>query len=147
MFRVVLVCAAIFLSHAPDSSPQEGTVEVHIKLVNGLDGAPMKFTEVGLEASPDFREISSRTDGYGVATIRISASSVIYSHNTKRYVACADEAGGLLHNDFKVSKILDAGIVQAVAKPNKCDHIEAAPSPGMLLIFVRPWEPGEDNPL
>jgi hypothetical protein len=147
MFRVVLVCAVVFLSQAPAASSKEGTVEVHIKLVDGLDGTPMKFTAVGLEASPDFREISSRTDGSGVATIRIAASSVIYSHNTKKYVACADEAGGLVHNDFKVSKILEAGIVQAVAKPNKCGHIEALPTSGTLLIFVRPWELGEDNPL
>ena len=147
MVRIPLVCAASFLSCVSAALSQQPTVAVHIKLINGLNGNPWKLTQVGLEGSPDYRELSAQTDENGVATIQVQKDATIFTHNTKRYVACADEGGGLVHNDFKVSQILSTGIVQPVRKPNRCRMTTSVPIPGELVIFVRPWEFLEDKPL
>jgi hypothetical protein len=120
---------------------------IHVKLLNGLNGNPLKLTKVGLEVSPGYRELAVQTDENGVAAVTILENSTIYTHNTKLYVACADETGGLIHNDFKVSEILSTGMVQPVAMPNRCSKTTSTPVPGELVFFVRPWELDEDNPL
>jgi hypothetical protein len=147
MVRSSFVCIASFLLCVSTAMSQQPTVQIRIKLINGLNGNPWKLTEVGLEVSPDYRELIGQTDENGVATISVQRDSTIFTHNTKRYVACADEAGGLVHNDFKVSQIISTGIVQPVAKPNRCSVITGVPIPGELVIFVRPWAFLEDNPL
>jgi len=116
-------------------------------MVNGLNGNPWKLTAVGLEISPAYRNLTVETDQNGVATVNIPRDATIYTHNTNQYVACADEAGGLIHNDFKVSKILRTGIVQPVGGPNRCSTTSATPVPGELVIFVRPWRFLDNTPL
>jgi hypothetical protein len=39
------------------------------------------------------------------------------------------------------------GIVQPVAKPNRCRKTTGTSVPGELVLFVRPWEFLENNPL
>jgi hypothetical protein len=34
-------------------------------------------------------------------TFPFAKDSTIYTHNAKGYVSCADQAGGLFHNDFR----------------------------------------------
>jgi hypothetical protein len=51
---------------------QEETVLIHIKLINGRTGKPMKNQPVGLEDGADYREISTRTNELGVASINVS---------------------------------------------------------------------------
>jgi len=138
MVRDLLFCIA-FLCFVPIAAPQQATVDIHIRLVNGLNGRPWKLTAVGFEVSPGYRNLTVQTDPNGLATITVPKDATIYAHNTNRYVACADEAGGLIHNDFKVSQILGTGIVQPVGRPNRCSTTSAIPVPGDLVIFVRPW--------
>src|ERR1700733_12073621 len=109
MVKGSLFCIS-FLCCVPIATPQPANVDIHIRLVNGLNGHPWKLTMVGLEVSPEYRNLTVQTDSKGVATITVPRDATIYAHNTKRYVACADEAGGLIHNDFKVSQILGTGI-------------------------------------
>jgi hypothetical protein len=125
----------------------EPSAVIQIKLINGLNGRPLKLADVGIELSPDYRALKVKTDKHGVATLHIPSDSTIYIHNTKRYVACADEAVRLVHNDFKVSHIIASGAVQAVAKPNQCSVTTPTPVPGELVVFMRPWKILEDNPL
>jgi hypothetical protein len=142
MFSLASLVLAVSVTIA-----QKPNTVIRIELLNGLNGEPLKLTEVGLEVFPGYREIAVQTDQNGVAAISISRDSTIFTHNTKLYVACADEPGGLVHNDFKVSEILSTGIVQPVAKPNRCSKTAGTTVPGELVLFVRPWELGEDNPL
>jgi hypothetical protein len=88
------------------------TVVIHIKLIDGRNGEPMKDKQVGLEDGADYHEIALRTDGDGIASLKISRDAVILTHNTKEYVDCADERGGLIHNDYRVSEIVDSGVVR-----------------------------------
>ena len=103
----------------------------------------MKNEQIGLENRADYREISLRTDQLGIASLNISRDAVVLVHNTNRYVNCGDERGGLVHNDFKVSEILSIGVVQAIMQPNLCGKASGVPKPGELILFVRPWRPGE----
>jgi hypothetical protein len=140
MVRIVFPCIASLLSCVSTARSQAPNVELRIKLINDLNGSPWKLTQVGLEGSPDYHELRIRTDEHGVATLRIQKKSTIFTHNTKQYVACADEPGGLVHNDFGVTQILSTGIVQPVSKPNRCRITSSIATPGELVIFVGPWE-------
>ena len=122
---------------------QNATVVIHIKLIDGRTGQPIKDERVGLENRADYHEISLRTNQFGIASLNISRDGVILVHNTDRYVYCADERGGLVHNDFKVSQILSTGVVQAIVQPNLCGKASDVPRRGELVLFVRPWRPGE----
>jgi len=122
---------------------QNATVLIHIKVIDGRTGHPMENEEVGLENRADYREISVRTNQFGIASLKIKRDAVILVHNTEKYVNCADERGGLMHNDFRVSEILSTGIVQAIMQPNLCGNASGVPSAGQLILFVRPWRPGE----
>lgn len=105
--------------------------------------ASMKNELVGLENGADYRDISVRTDKYGIASLNISRDAVILVHNTDGYVNCGDERGGLVHNDFKVSVVLSTGVIEPITQPNHCGKASGVPKPGELVLFVRPWGPGE----
>jgi hypothetical protein len=137
-----MFCLALCLVVVPVQA-QNPTVLIHIKLIDGRTGRPIKNEQVGLENRADYREISVRTDKVGIASLNISRDAVILVHNTDGYVNCGDERGGLVHNDFKVSEILSTGLVQAIMQPNLCGKASGVPRPGELVLFVRPWKPGE----
>ena len=122
---------------------QNATVVIHMKLIDGRTGQPIKDEQVGLENGADYREISVRTNQFGIASLKISADAVILVHNTDKYVNCGDERGGLVHNDFKVTRILSTGVVQAIVQPNLCGKASGVPRRGELILFVRSWRPGE----
>ena len=122
---------------------QNATVLIHIKLIDGRTGQPIKDEQVGLENRAGYRDISVRTNEFGIASLNISRDAVILVHNTDKYVNCQDEGGGLIHNDFKVSQILSAGVVQAIVQPNLCGKASGVPRRGELILFVRPWRWGE----
>ena len=135
---LLTLCLVVLIVQA-----QNPTVLIHIKLIDGRTGRPMKNELVGLENRADYRDISVRTDKYGIASLNISRDAVILVHNTDGHVNCGDERGGLVHNDFKVSEILSTGIVQAITQPNLCGKVSGVPRPGELVLFVRPWRLGE----
>jgi hypothetical protein len=137
--RGVTLCLLALMTQAEDT-----TVVIHIKLINGRNGEPMKNQQVGLEDRADYHEIALRTDGDGIASLKIRKDAVILTHNTKEYVNCADERGGLIHNDYKVSEIVDSGVVEEIVQPNQCGKASGVATPGELLLFVRPWKPGEN---
>ena len=137
LLRLTL-CLVVLTAHA-----QNPTVLIHIRLIDGRTGRPMKNEQIGLESGADYRDISVRTDQFGIASLNISRDAVILVHNTNRYVNCGDERGGLIHNDFKVSEILSTGIVQAITQPNLCGKASGVPRSGELVLFVRPWRLGE----
>jgi hypothetical protein len=121
---------------------QDAAVTVRIKLIDGRTGQHVKNQKIGLEDRTD-HDISVRTNDLGVASVQIRRDTMILVHNTDQYVNCADERGGLVHNDFKVEKILASGIAQAIPQPNICGKVSAVPSRGELILFVRPWRLGE----
>jgi hypothetical protein len=123
---------------------QDRTALVHIRLIDGRTGLPMKAKKIGLEDRAGYRDISVSPDSSGLAELRISRDTIILVHNTHEYVACGDEHGGLVHNDFKVSEILSTGIAEQIVPPNRCTKTSNSAKPGELVLFVRPWEPGED---
>lgn len=116
------------------SQAQNATVVIHIKLIDGRTGQPMKNQQVGLEDRADYHEIALRTNELGVASLKISKDAVILVHNTKDYVNCGDERGGLVHNDFKVSQIVGTGVVQQIFPPNRCGKASGVPKPGELVL-------------
>jgi hypothetical protein len=126
------------------SQAQNETVVVHLKLIDGRTGQPMKNQQVGLEDRADYHEIELRTNEFGVASLNISKNAVILVHNTKDYVNCGDERGGLVHNDFKISQIVATGVAQQILQPNRCGKASGVAKPGELVLFVRPWRPGEN---
>jgi hypothetical protein len=73
----------------------------------------------------------------------LARGAVILIHNMEEYVNCADERGGFVHNDFKASQILSSGVAQPIIQPNLCGKTHGIAKPGELILFVRPWEPGE----
>jgi hypothetical protein len=136
--RRLALFLGVFTLHAQDT-----TVTVRIKLIDGRTGQPVKNQKIGLEDRTDYHDISVRTNDLGLASLQIRRDAVILVHNMDQYVNCADERGGLVHNDFKVEKILASGIAQAILQPNICGRVSAVPSRGELILFVRPWRPGE----
>jgi hypothetical protein len=137
-----LFCLTLFLLVLAAKAKEE-TVLIHIKLIDGRTGNPMKSQKVGLEDRAGYRDISVRTNKFGIASLNISRGAVILTHNTDDYVNCADERGGLVHNDFKVSQILSIGLIQPIGQPNLCGETSGVAKPGELTLFVRPWRLGE----
>jgi hypothetical protein len=123
---------------------QNNTAVIHITLINGQTGLPMKVHKVALEDRSGYRDISIISNASGVATLRINRDTVILTHNMHEYVNCGDEHCGLIHNDYNVSEILSTGIVQQIVQPNLCTKTSGSAKPGDLILFVRPWQPGED---
>jgi hypothetical protein len=123
---------------------QNDTALIHIRLIDGQTGLPMKVQKVALEDRAGYRDISVRPDASGVATLMINRSAILLTHNTREYVNCGDEDGGLVHNDYKVSEILSTGVVETIAQPNHCTRTSGSAKSGDLILFVRPWRPGED---
>ena len=122
---------------------QNVTFTIRIRLIDGRTGRPVKNEKIGLQDRTDYHDISVRTNDLGVASLQIRKDAVILTHNTDQYVSCADERGGLMHNDFKVAEILASGVAQAIPRPNICGKASAVPSRGELILFVRPWRSGE----
>jgi len=54
------------------SQAQNATVVIHIKLIDGQTGQPMRNQQVGLEDRADYHEIALRTNELGVALLNIS---------------------------------------------------------------------------
>jgi hypothetical protein len=142
MMKFCLLNLAFFLLVCPAEAQK--TVTLHIKLIDGRTGRPMKNQQIGLEDRAGYRDISVRTNEFGVASLHIDRNAVILMHNTEGYVNCADERGGLIHNDFKVSQIVATGFVEPIIQPNRCGKTSAVASPGELVLFVRPWSLGEN---
>jgi hypothetical protein len=103
----------------------------------------MKHEQVGPEDGASYRELSVRTNEFGIASLNIRGDAVILTHNMDDYVNCADERGGLIPNDFKVSQIVSDGIVQPIIQPNLCGKTSGVAKRGELILFVRPWRLGE----
>jgi len=158
--KQLLSCLILFIASSAIIA-QTDTVLVHIKLIDGRTGLPMTNQidsrtglpmanpMIGLEEETQgyphkYRDISSRANASGVATIMINRNSVILTHNTHGYVDCGDEHGGLIHNDYKVRDIVSAGIVEPIVQSNLCTKTSGSAKPGELILFVRPWMPGED---
>jgi hypothetical protein len=140
--KTCLLCLTLLLLIFT-AEAQEQAVSIHIKLINGRTGEPMKHEQVGLEDGASYRELSVRTNELGVASLNIRGDAVILTHNTDGYVNCADERGGLIPNDFKVSQIFSNGIVQPIIQPNLCGKTSGVAKPGELILFVRRWRLGE----
>lgn len=137
--RGVILCLLALMTEA-----EETTVVIRLKLIDGRNGKPMTNKQVGLEDAADYHEIALRTEEDGIASLKIKRDAGILTHNTKEYVNCADEQGGLIHNDYKVSEIVDSGVVEKIVQPNQCGKASGVATPGELLLFVRPWKPGEN---
>ena len=135
MARSSLFCIASCFLCVSSAASQQSSVEIHIKLINGLNGHPWKLTDVGLEVSPGYRELAVKTDENGVATVSVQKDSTIFTHNTKRYVACVDEAGGLIHNDFKVRPNTLNGHRPAGRKAKSLQHYHRHSGPGRTGDF------------
>jgi hypothetical protein len=138
-----LLLLTLFFLVLPAKTQQEVAL-IHIRLIDGRTGNPMKNLQVGLEDRAGYRDISVRTNEFGIASLNISRDAVILTHNTNDYVNCGDERGGLVHNDFKVSLIISVGIVQPIEQPNLCVKTSGVAKPGELVLFVRPWRKGEN---
>ena len=138
VFRMLSIAA--FLRLASPSLYGQESVDIQIRLVDGLNGKPMTGTEVGVEDSTRWVELYPRTDDHGDATLHIQKSATIIIHNTKQYVTCSDEGGRPIRRQFSIGEILSKGFVQNVSPPNKCHTTSATPIPGKLILFVRPWE-------
>jgi hypothetical protein len=134
----------VLLSFSLIVQAQDNTALIHIRLIDGRTGLPMKVKEVGLEDRAGYRDISVKQDSSGLAELRISRDTIILTHNTHEYVNCADERGGLISNSYRVSEIVATGIVEPIVPPNRCTKTSSSAKPGELILFVRPWEPGED---
>ena len=133
----LMLCLVVLIVQA-----QNPTVLIHIKLIDGRTGRPMKNEQVGLTQKmkpigkfPEYRDISVRTDKFGIASLNISRDAVILLQNTDRYVHCGDERGGIINNDFKVSEILSTGVVEAITQPNRCGKASGVPKPGELVLL------------
>jgi len=137
------LCMVALSLVALTTQAEDTTVAIHIKLIDGRNGGLLKNQRVGLADRAGYREIVLRTDGDGIASLNIRKDALILTHDTEAYVNCADERGGLIHNDYKVSEIVDSGVVEKIVQPNQCGKAYGVATPGELLIFVRPWKPGE----
>ena len=135
-----MLSIAAFLRLASLSLYGQESVDIQIRLVDGLNGKPMTGTEVGVEDSTRWVELHPRTDDHGYATLHIQKGASIIVHNTKQYVTCSDEGGRTVRRQFSIREILSTGFVQNVSPPNKCHTTSATPIPGKLMLFVRPWE-------
>jgi hypothetical protein len=142
IIRSCLLLLTLLFLVLPAKTQQEVAL-IHIRLIDGRTGNPMKNLLVGLEDRAGYRDISVRTNEFGVASLNINRDTVIFTHNTDEYVNCGDERGGLVHNDFKVSQIISVGIVQPIEQPNLCGKTSGVAKPGELVLFVRPWRWGE----
>jgi len=138
-----LICLAL-LSFSLMVQAQDNTVLIHIRLIDGRTGLPIRVKEVGLEDRAGYRDISVRQDSSAFAELKISRDTIILTHNTHEYVNCADERGGLIPNSYRISEVVANGIVEPIVPPNRRTKTSSSAKPGELILFVRPWEPGEE---
>jgi len=92
--KTCLLCLTLLLIIFT-AEAQEQTVLIHIKLINSRTEKPMKHEQVGLEDRASYRELSVRTNEFGIASLNIMGDAEILTHNTDDYVDCADERGGV----------------------------------------------------
>ena len=140
--RSVVLC--VFLSCTSVVVSQISPAEVQLKLIDGISGLSWKYAEVWLTTFPGGGIVKARTNGDGVATVRVPSSGVVVSHSTQSYVACETEAGGAA-SVFEVRSIISAGATQAFKNPNDCGAAIPHAKAGQLVLMVRPWKPGENK--
>jgi len=66
-----LICLAL-LSFSLMVQAQDNTVLIHIRLIDGRTGLPIRVKEVGLEDRAGYRDISVRQDSSALAELKIS---------------------------------------------------------------------------
>ena len=96
---------------------QDQSASIHIRLIDGRTGLPMKVKRVGLEDRAGYHDISVSPDASGLTALRMSRDTIILTQNTHEYVNCADERGGLIPNSYRVSEIVSTGIVEPIVPP------------------------------
>lgn len=133
----------LYVLGAVPAHGQSPTPVVHIKMVDGRTGQPIRDAELSIENASGHRVFVTRTSDRGIASLQVAKNEILLVHNTDKYVSCADETGGFVHNDYHVSEITTTGIVQLIKQPNLCTKAVGAREKNVLLLFFRPWRLGE----
>jgi hypothetical protein len=129
LFIGILLMSACYIAKAEGQ-----TVEIHIKVINGKNGKPIKDEKLNLWRSADQRDAEIMpTDKDGVITFDVDRSGSIRV-GSNIYVTCHPYKSGETERFHAVQKILTEGI----ADLNECSKVTAAASPGELIVFERP---------
>ena len=134
LFIGILLMSACYFAKAEGQ-----TVEIHIKVINGKNGKPIKDEKLNVWRHADQRgsEIMP-TDENGVIRLEVNRSSSIRVASNI-YVTCHPYKAGDKQRSYAVEKIISEGI----ADLNECGKTKAAATPGEIILFERPrslWE-------
>ena len=142
MKRLLLLVATLTL--VPAASAQTKVETVHIRVLNGHSGKPVKRADTStlvFPLSPYTTPIERQADTQGNLSLLVPIEGqltlTVIKHPSCRRLSKADRAKG----PAKVSlqDIFATGFVEA----NGCNQRSIAPSPGELIVYVRPlhwWE-------
>ena len=134
-----LLAGIVLLSACYALKGEAQLVEIHIKVINGRNGKPIKDEKLNVWRSADQRgsEIMN-TDKNGVITLEADkASSIRIASNI--YVTCHPYSAGDKERLYAVEKIFNDGL----ADLNECSKITVTAKPGDVIFFERPrslWE-------
>jgi len=134
-----MLVGILLLSACYAAAAKTQLVEIHIKVINGKNGKPIKDEKLNVWRSADQRgaEIMP-TDENGVITLEVDRSNSIRVASNI-YVTCHPYKAGDRDRFYTVEKVLSEGI----ADLNECSKIKATATPGELIVFERPrslWE-------
>jgi hypothetical protein len=130
----VLTRLASLLLVLAAASASAQTVQIHLRFLDGRNGKPISNQQVHVFDFTHQQEIpTSRTDQLGRVLVIVSEDSVINA-GTRDFIDCT-KSSNVSYTSGKVNQILLAGVIGG----NLCGKASAAPAPGELVVFVRPW--------
>jgi hypothetical protein len=131
--RFALLCALLIVpcvSHAQ-------TAEIHIRIVNGKNGRPIKNETLRVWTTRDHIDADLwPTDANGAVLLKVDGNAQI-AVDANLYATCRtlpqnQQPSQLL---YSVAEVLGKGI----STENTCGNIHVAAKPGELILFERPF--------
>ena len=140
--KIFLLCCGLSLCTITQAQIQVSSVG--LRILNGHNGKPVKRADLIVRqtpARPYETTLDRRTDAAGRASLLIQRDAEIHAivlhYPTCRTVKKADRKK--LSTGYAVGQILTQGMVSE----NDCSKRTLPPTPGELILFVRPlhwWE-------
>lgn len=132
-----------FLLDAKPTMPLLAEQQITIAVVDGRNGKPRTNTTVnvwyGTKIVPPPRQVTTGLDGKAVLNVPGSTETILI--NGRRVADCraTERRNHIEQNAYQVKDILEKGVVAQ----NLCGKSQAQPTPGTLMLYVRPvhwWE-------
>ena len=109
-----------------------------IRFANGKNGKPIPNDDPNIWFGNAKSPLNPRTNSLGEVTIETNAATPREIRVLPdRYADCRFKKDALAGMDVKYS--VDEALSQGIVSDNQCGKIHDRPSPGLLVIYVRPF--------